>query len=756
MTQKLTMLLTAGAVLFLSSCQQPVNPKAATKHEASKYFDDPVITHKVDSVLSMMTLDEKIGQLTLYSSGWDKTGPSMNENYINDIKAGKCGNIFNAFSPDYNRKLQKIAMEQTRMKIPLLFGYDVIHGQKTIFPIPLGEAASWDLKSIQKTASAAAAEAAAAGIQWTYAPMCDIARDPRWGRVSEGAGEDPYLGSKIAAARVHGFQGTDLASDTTVVACVKHFAAYGAPEAGRDYNTVDMSERKLRDVYLPPYKAAVDAGAGTVMTSFNDLNGVPATASHFLMTDILRKEWGFNGFVVTDYTAINELVPHGIAKDEKDAAALAMNAGVDMDMQGGTYSKYLKELLKEGRVTQEEIDNAVRRLLRIKFRLGLFADPYKYFSNKREKKLTYSKYHMTLARQMARESMVLLKNDKETLPLKNGQRIALIGPLANSQRDLLGSWHAAGDWKINKTVKEAMEDQFGRRNIQYAKGCDLRGDNRSGFAAAVSAARRSDVVVMVLGESAEWSGEAASRAHINLPHIQSELLEAIHKTGKPLVVVLMSGRPLALDKEVPMTDAMLEAWFPGTEGAPALADVLSGKYNPSGKLPMTFPRITGQIPIYYSAKNTGRPYTVTGKEQKYRSRYLFTPNTPEFAFGHGLSYTTFSYSAPKLSTTKLEMGDTLHVSATITNTGNYDGTEVAQLYIRDMVGSVTRPVKELKGFRRIFLKKGESKTVNFDLTMNDLSFYRKDMTWGAEPGDFKVFVGGASDDVKETAFTLVK
>ena len=714
------------------------------------------LDQKVDSVLNLMTLDEKIGQLVLYTSNWDVTGPVMGTDNLKAIREGRCGNIFNAYTAKYTRQLQEVAVKETRLGIPLLFGYDVIHGHKTIFPISLGEAASWDLTAIEKSASVAAKEAAAMGINWTYAPMVDIARDPRWGRISEGAGEDPYLGCRIAEARVHGFQGDDLADPATVLACVKHFAAYGAPVAGRDYNTVDMSERQLRETYLPPYKAAIDAGALSVMTSFNELDGVPATASHFLMTEVLRDEWDFQGFVVTDYTAVNELIPHGVATDLKDAARLAINAGVDMDMQGGAYDDYLKELIGEGKVSEKQIDTAVRRVLKLKFMLGLFDDPYRYCDEKREKETIYSKENLDAAYDMACKSMVLLKNDKQVLPLEAGKSIALIGPLADSKRDLLGSWKAAGDWEQISTIYSALKKANEGGKVSYNKGCELTGDDRSMFTEALEAAKKAEVVVMVLGESCDWCGEAASRTSISVPDIQKELLHEVSKLGKPVVLVLMNGRPLALVDEHEWSDAMLEAWFPGTMGGEAVADVLLGKYNPSGKLPATFPRNLGQVPIYYSAKNTGRPYEPEGPEQKYRSRYIDSSNQPLFPFGYGLSYTTFSYKNLQLSKSTIADGDSLEVSVDVTNTGNYDGHEVVQLYVRDLIGSVTRPVKELKGFKKIAVAKGETKKVTFELRTDDLAFYRKDMTFGTEPGQFMVFVGGNSDVDSSKEFMLTE
>ncbi|HPL77281.1 MAG TPA: beta-glucosidase BglX [Paludibacteraceae bacterium] len=714
---------------------------------------DKKIDAKVDSVLKLMTLDEKIGQMVLYTSDWDVTGPTLKSDYIDDIRSGKCGNIFNAHTVEYVRKLQKIAVEESRLGIPLLFGYDVIHGHKTIFPISLGESASWDLQAIEKSARIAATEAAASGLNWTFAPMVDISVEPRWGRVSEGAGEDPFLGSQIAAARVRGFQGNDFADTTTVLACVKHFAAYGAPLAGRDYNTVDMSQRVFLDVYLPPYKAAIDAGALSVMSSFNEFDGVPATGNKYLLTDILRNQLGFKGFVVSDYTSVNEMVHHGIVANEEEAALLAIKAGLDMDMQGEVYAKYLKGLLEKGLVDEKTIDQSVRRILKVKFKLGLFDDPYRYCNEAREKRTIYAPEHLEAAFDVAKRSMVLLKNDNNVLPLKKGEKIAVIGELAASKRDLLGSWKAAGDWNFMKSVLDELKEYNGEKNVLYAEGCKKMGDDRTGFAQAIATARRVDKIVMVIGEDAEWTGEAASRSNINVPGVQTELLEQLKLLNKPLVVVLMNGRPLVLTKENKLADAILEAWFPGTMGGKAITYVLYGEYNPSGKLTMTFPQNLGQVPIFYYEKNTGRPIYLSN--DKYKSKYLDCPNDPLFPFGFGLSYTTFEYSDITLSTKELQQNGSIKATVTVTNTGKTDGEEVVQCYIRDMVGSVTRPVKELKGFEKIFLKAGESKEVSFTITPDLLAFHRLDMTYGTEPGDFKLFIGGNSRDVKETSFKLI-
>ncbi len=708
----------------------------------------------IDSLLKVMTIDEKIGQMTLFTSDWDVTGPTMRSNYKEDIRSGKTGAIFNAFTVKYNRELQKIAVEETRLHIPLIFGYDVIHGHRTIFPIPLGESASWDLDAIEKSARIAATEAAAEGINWTFAPMVDIGRDPRWGRVAEGAGEDTYLGSKIAAARVKGFQGNDLRNYNTIVACAKHFAAYGAAEAGRDYSTVDISENTLREVYLPPFKACADAGVGTFMTSFNEINGVPSSGNPFLLKTILKDEWGFKGFVVTDYTSINEMIPHGFAKDEKEAGEEALNAGVDMDMQGAIYYNHLKTSLSEGKVSMDEVNDAVKRILGIKYDLGLFEDPYRYLDAEREKNEIMRKENLDAAQDVARKSMVLLKNKNEALPLRKESSIALIGPLAHDQQDMIGPWSAAGDWKKAISLYDGIRMKLGSdAKIVYEKGCNINDDSTQYMARAIAAAGKADVVIMALGESAQMSGEAASRADIGLPGMQQQLFNEIIKVGKPVVVVLMNGRPLAIPELDRNANAILETWFSGTMAGAAIADVLYGDYNPSGKLTITFPRSVGQIPIYYNEKNTGRPFDANNK---YTSKYLDLPNTPLYPFGYGLSYTTYKYSNFNLDKPYFNFNDSIHVSATVTNTGKRDGEEVVQLYIHDVTGSLTRPVKELKGFRKIFLKAGESKTVTFTLHASDLTFYNSKMKLQAEPGQFEVFIGSDSAEGLKGTFELAK
>lgn len=734
--------------------------------KAQKYQPSAGIDARVNALMAKMTIEEKIGQLSLYTTDWGSTGPTIREGYKNDIRSGACGNLFNAHGVSFVRELQKIAVEETRLKIPLLFGFDVIHGYKTIFPIPLGEAASWDLPAIEESARVSAAEASAVGLNWTFAPMVDICRDPRWGRVMEGAGEDTYLGCRIAEARVHGFQGNKLGDTDAVLACVKHYAAYGAPIAGREYNTVDMSERFFREYYLPPYEAAVKAGATTVMTSFNDYDGVPSTGNKYLLDNILRKEWGFEGFVVTDYTSINEMVNHGVVANDKEAGELAMNAGVDMDLQGGIYQRFLKQSVEEGKVSQAQIDEAVRRVLRLKFELGLFEDPYKFCNAEREKSTLLSTSNQAAARQIARKSIVLLKNEGNVLPLKRTQNIALIGPLADNQSELIGNWNGAGDVKdcesllaglsVQRTAmvngKKIMEP---KGNLVFAKGCEIEGNDKSGFAEAIRAAQQSDVVIVAIGEKAMMSGEACARAEIGLPGVQEELVLELVKTGKPVIVVLMNGRPLAIPRIAESATAILETWFLGTATGYAISDVIYGLFNPSGKLPMSFPRSVGQVPIYYNYKNTGRPFD---PNSKWTSKYIDESNTPQWPFGFGLSYTTYQYGEPKVEILNTTGGGSdrplMSVTVSVTNTGKRVGDEVAQLYVRDLVGSVTRPVKELKGFQKTSLQPGETKELKFLLTEHDLSFYRRDMSFGTEPGEYEIMVGGNSVDLKTVKVRL--
>ncbi len=726
----------------------------------------------VDALMKKMTLDEKIGQLNLPASSDIVTGSTASNDIGNKIKDGKVGGLLNAKSLVKIRKFQQLAVEESRMKIPLLFGMDVIHGYETIFPIPLALSCCWDMQIIEQSARVAATECSADGVCWTYSPMVDIARDPRWGRVSEGAGEDPYLGSLVAEAMVKGYQGDDLKKNNTIMACVKHFALYGAAEGGRDYNTVDMSYVRMYNDYLPPYKAAVDAGVGSVMSSFNEINGIPASANKWLLTNLLRKQWKFTGFVVTDYTAINELINHCIGKDLEDVSAMALNAGIDMDMVGEGVLLNTKQLIKEGKISLKTIDNACRLVLEAKYKLGLFDDPYRYLSEERAKTEIFTPENRLAARTAAEHSMVLLKNDNLLLPLDPSKSIALIGPLADIRPDITGSWPPAGNQENSTSVLSGVKKLLGNSSeIYYAKGCNLLTDRNflsriNGKASvdsrtddemineAYNVASQADVIVAVLGEPSGFNGEASSRSEIGIPGRQLELLKTLLKTGKPIVLVIVSGRPLTLEFEAANVPAILQAWDGGTETGNAVADVLYGKYNPSGKLTMTFPVNVGQIPIYYNHKNTGRPLVDTS--DKYLSRYLDVSNEPLFPFGFGLSYTTFGYSDLKLDTQKLKSDGTLNISVKLTNTGKYDGTEIAQLYIRDLVGSITRPVKELKGFQKVFLKAGENRTLNFTLTQTDLAFYNSDLQFKAEPGDFKVFVGTNSASVLEASFELLK
>lgn len=747
---KLLPLLILACIALWLSCKTTGNNATVSKGSAAPPRD--AIDRRVDSLLKLMTLDEKIGQMTLFTTDWGSTGPTIREGYKEDIRKGRCGALFNSQGAAFTRELQRIAIEETRLHIPLLFGYDVIHGYKTIFPIPLGEAASWDLAAIENAARVAATEAAAVGLHWTFAPMVDICRDPRWGRVMEGAGEDTWLGCRIAEARVRGFQGKGIGNTDAVLACVKHYAGYGAPTAGRDYNTVDMSERFFREYYLPPYAAAVKAGAATVMTSFNDLDGMPATGNKYLLTDILRNEWGFRGFVVTDYTSINEMVNHGVAADEKGAGELAANAGVDMDMQGAVYQNYLAKSIAEGKVPASQIDAAVRRILRLKFQLGLFEKPYKFSDEAREKQELLSAEHRAAARDVARKSIVLLKNDKNVLPLSTSQRIAVIGPLADNQSELNGAWRGAGDNKDCISVFNGIQQKT-RAKVTLDSGSEFFVGKKGGYEGAVALARAADVVVAVVGEMAEQTGEAASRSDITLPAAQQTLLDALAETGKPLVVVVMNGRPLAIPEVAEKATALVEAWWLGTEAGNAIADVLFGQYNPSGKLPISFPRSVGQVPIFYNYKSTGRPFD---PNSKWTSKYTDMPNTPLFPFGFGLSYTTFSYAKPAADRTTFRKGQPVSISVSVKNTGSRDGEEVVQLYVRDLVGSVTRPVRELKGFQKIMIPAGQSREVVFTLTDKELSFFRKDMSFGVEPGDFEVFVGGSSETNNSIRLTMTE
>lgn len=714
------------------------------------------LSARIDSVLKLMTLDEKIGQLNQLSFGigWGPTvKSSVPEEYKELIRQGKIGSFLNALGAEFTHDLQTVAVNESRLKIPLLFGYDVIHGFRTTFPVPLGEAATWQPELIEKSAHYQALEASSAGVHWTFSPMVDIARDPRWGRIMEGSGEDPYLGSLMAAARVKGYQGN--LSENNIIACAKHYAGYGGAEGGRDYNTVDFSERTFRDIYLPPFKAAVDAGVQTLMASFNEIGGVPSSGSKYLLTDILRGEWKFNGFVVSDWNSIGELINHGVAADLKQAGLIAINAGLDMDMESRSYITHLKELVSKGKVSEATIDESVKRILKIKFILGLFDDPFKYCSKERESEFILSKEVKDAALEVAKRSFVLLKNDNNILPLKKDyKKIAVIGPLAKSKDHPTGGWEAMGNPSDVVSIFEGLKKYLGNNTeLLYSEGCDINNLSTSGFDDAVETASNSELVILCLGEGKNMSGEACSRSTLDLPGVQEELAKEIYKTGKPIIVVLMNGRPLSINWLSENVPAILETWFPGITAGDAIAKVLFGEYNPSGKLPVTFPRTVGQVPIYYNHKNTGRPGDTNNH---FTSKYLDLPLTPLYPFGYGLSYTTFGYDDLKLSSEKMRMNDSIFVSVKVKNTGKYDGEEVVQMYVQDLVGSVTRPVKELKGFKKIMLKRGEEKTVGFTINEKDLRFTAADMTFKSEPGFFKVFVGTNSADVLESKFELVE
>ncbi|WP_291906790.1 beta-glucosidase BglX [Chitinophaga sp. CB10] len=725
----------------------------------------------VDQLLSKMTLEEKLGQLNLPVAGDFVTGSVMSSNVGQQIEQGKVGGLFNIKGVAKIREMQKAAVENSRLHIPLLFGMDVIHGYETTFPIPLGLSSTWDMELIEKSARIAATEASADGIAWTFSPMVDIARDPRWGRISEGSGEDAYLGSQIAKAMVRGFQGKDLRGKAAILACVKHFALYGAAEAGRDYNTVDMSPVRMYNEYLPPYQAAVEAGARSVMASFNEINGMPATANKWLINEVLRRQWKFDGFVVSDYTGISEMIQHGIGNYQQ-VSAKALDAGVDMDMVAEGFLKTLQKSLAEGKIKQAQIDTACRRILIAKYELGLFDDPYKYCDEQRAATEVFTAQHRKDARYIAAKSMVLLKNDN-VLPLKQSGTVAVIGPLADSPENMFGTWSfpatKTNATSVIKGLKETMGDKV---NFLYARGANFADstlarnamvyggpswdtrDDAAMLNEALSVAAKADVIVAALGESSEMSGESASRSDITIPHTQQKLLQALLQTGKPVVLLLFTGRPLALTWEQEHVPAILNAWFPGSEAGYAVADVLFGTVNPGGKLSVTFPKNVGQVPLYYNHKNTGRP--LDGKWfAKYRSNYLDVDNDPLYPFGFGLSYTTFSYGGISLSQKQIKTGETLTATVKVTNTGKTAGEETVQLYIRDMVGSITRPVKELKGFKKVSLQPGESKDVRFTISVKDLQFYNSDLKLVAEPGDFKVFIGGNSRDVKEADFTLL-
>lgn len=729
----------------------------------------------IDNLMKQMTLEEKIGQLNLPGSGDIVTGQTSNSDIGKKIKEGKVGGLLNIKSVQKIRDIQQIAVTESRLKIPLLFGMDVIHGYQTTFPIPLALAASFDMDLTEQSARIAAIEASADGICWTFSPMVDIARDPRWGRIAEGAGEDPYLGSRIAEAYVHGYQGNDLSLNNTIMACVKHYALYGAAEGGRDYNTTDMSRLRMYNEYLPPYHAAVKAGVGSVMSSFNEVDGIPATGNRWLMTDVLRDQWGFRGFVVTDYTAINEMVDHGMG-DLQTVSALALRAGIDMDMVGEGFLTTLQQSLSEEKVTLEQIDQACRRILEAKYKLGLFDDPFRYCDLKRATSEIGTPEHLAKAREIAARSFVLLKNENQVLPLSKKGKIALVGPLADNGNNMAGMWSVAVDHDQSVSVLKGFQDAVGdQAEIRYARGCNLVDDPKLDqwinfgpatidtlhtseelIQEAVALASSCDVVVAAMGEAAEMSGESSCRSDLSLPGSQRDLLEALIKTGKPVVLVLFTGRPLTIPWEAQHLPAIINVWFGGTQAGNAIADVIFGKVNPSGKLPVTFPQTVGQIPLYYNHKNTGRPLPDGEWYQKYRSNYLDVTNEPLFPFGFGLSYTHFTYGDLRLDKILLKGEEKLTASVTITNDGKVDGDEIVQLYIRDKIGSITRPVKELKGFRKVHLKAGETRTIDFIISTEDLKFYNYDLKYDWESGEFIIMAGGNSRDVKSAEVTWLK
>ena len=753
----LTAVITASAVTAMAASQ-------ADKGKMDQF---------IDNLMGKMTLQEKIGQLNLPVSGEIVTGQAKSSDVAGKIRKGQVGGLFNVKGVENIREVQKIAVEQSRLKIPLLFGMDVIHGYETVFPIPLALSCSWDMEAIKESARIAAKESSADGICWTFSPMVDICRDPRWGRMAEGGGEDPYLGSEISAAMVKGYQGDDLTDKNTIMACVKHFALYGAPEAGRDYNTVDMSHLSMFNNYFPPYKAAIDAGVGSVMTSFNVVDGIPATGNKWLMTDVLRDRWGFDGFVVTDYTAISEMIAHGMG-DLQQVSAMSLSAGTDMDMVADGFLTTLEKSLKEGKVTMAEIDKACRRILEAKYKLGLFDDPYKYCDASRVKKDIFTAENRTVARKIATETFVLLKNENNLLPLQRKGKIALVGPLANTKANMPGTWSvAAASDKYNSLYESMKQSLAGKAEVLYAKGSNLMYDAQREAEAtmfgremrdprsaqelldeALSVASQADVIVAAVGESSEMSGESSSRTNLEMPDAQRDLLTALKKTGKPIVLVYFAGRSTVMTWEQENFPAILNVWFGGSEAADAICDVVFGDVSPSGKLTTTFPKNVGQIPLYYNHLNTGRPLEAGKWFSKFRSNYLDIDNDPLYPFGYGLSYTTFRYGDLQLSNNSMNERGKITASVTVTNTGNYDADEIVQMYIRDMVGSVARPVKELKGFERIHLKKGESRTVSFDITAEQLKFYNSALNWVCEPGEFEVMVGGNSRDVQTKKFSL--
>lgn len=722
--------------------------KQTIKKESKKKVSEEEF---INNLMKQMTLKEKIGQLSQYVGKELLTGPQSETLSDSLLKEGMIGSVLNIAGVKQLRELQQRNMEVSRLKIPILFAFDIIHGYKTIFPTPLAESCSWDLDLMYQTAKAAAIECSAAGIHWTFAPMVDVARDPRWGRIVEGAGEDTYLGCKVAEARVKGFQ-WNLWQPNSVLACAKHFAAYGAPQAGRDYAPVDISMSTLAEVYLPPYKACIDAGVETFMTAFNDINGMPASGSKWLLTDLLRNQWNFKGFVVSDWNAVVQLKTQGVTPDDAGAAIMALNAGLDMDMTDGLYNAHIANAVAQGKVSISTIDESVRRILRVKYKLGLFEDPYRFLNEKREKEVVKSKQLMDLALDASRKSMVLLKNDNKILPLsKDVKRIALIGPLANDQNELMGSWKARGEKEDVITVLQGLKNKLGdKTTIEYVRGCDWSKPDKSEFNKAVEAAKQADVVIAVMGEKALFSGESRSRAYLNLPGVQEDLLEALKATGKPLVSVLMNGRPLALPRVSNTVDAILEAWFLGTQSGNAIADVLFGDYNPSGKLTASFPYAEGQIPNFYNYKRSGRPGDM---EQSSTVRHIDLKNANLYPFGYGLSYTRYDY-APFQCADTFDANGKLKVSVDVTNSGDYDGEEIVQVYVSDKVASMVRPVKELKGFKKVFIRKGETVKVEIEIDSRELGFWTNDMKYVVEPGEFTIMVGPHSEELQEKTVTL--
>ncbi len=753
--------LLAVMILGCITAQGQTSPIQSSVQEVEK---------KIDSLLALMTLEEKVGQLVLYNGSWDLTGPASNldtKQKEENLKNGRVGAMLNVLSIEATTEAQKLVMENSRLKIPLLFGYDVIHGYKTIFPVPLGETASWDLEAMEESARIAALESAAHGVNWTFSPMIDISRDARWGRIMEGSGEDPYLTSLVAVAKVKGYQGNDLSHPHSIAATAKHFAGYGLAEAGRDYNTVHIGENELHNTVLPPFKAAAEAGVATFMNSFNDIDGTPATGHKILQRDILKEEWNFDGFIVSDWASISEMIDHGFAKDKKHAAEIAMKAGSDMDMEGGAYETGLAQLVSEGKIQDTLIDDAVKRVLRVKFKLGLFEDPYRYSNAETLKNISFEE-HRKASREVAKKSIVLLKNEKSILPIKASvKNIAVIGPLADDKDSPIGNWRGQGESNSAVSVVEGIKNAVGKGvKVTYAKGADLgmgersfllplkiNKTNTSGFADAVTVAKKAEVVVMVLGEDAFQSGEGRSQVNIGLAGVQQQLLEEIYKVNKNIVLVLINGRPMEINWAAENLPAIAVAWQLGTESGNAIADVLFGKYNPSGKLPVSFPRAVGQEPLYYNNKNTGRP---SNPEHVTFSGYTDSPNDAMFPFGFGLSYTTFEYGEPQLSSNTMNENETLEVKVSVKNTGNVSGKEIVQLYLRDLVSSTTRPVKELKGFRMIELAPGESMDVTFSIDDKMLQFYSANRKWESEAGDFEIMTGSNSRDLKKTTFSLNK